>query len=280
MNRPILLLLSILMITSLACSITVNLPTAKVGDTQTMQIDEDYPSARPPELVIEMGGGELDLQGGAQRLVEGSIEYNVDDWQPELKRDGREIHITQKVTGSIPFGDDVINKWDLRLGAQPIDLTIKAGAYQGELDLTGVPVVRLKISDGASQSDLTFDAPNPVRMDSFTYETGASNVKLSGLAYTDADVINFKGGAGNFSLDFGGQLNRDMRVYVDGGLGNITVKIPKGMNSRIVLSSSLNTISTQGSWTVNDNEYRTLGEGPLLRIEIKVGVGNLNLISD
>ncbi len=280
MKRPVyLIFIGILVLSTLACSFSINLPTAKTGDTQIKEIAEDYPSARPAELVIKMGGGTLDLQSGSNRLVEGTVEYNVEDWEPKITRDGQEITLEQTVKGSIPIGDDLVNRWDLRLGNQPIDLTLEAGAYEGEIDLTGIPIVRLKISDGASKSDLSFEAPNPVRMDSFTYDTGASNVKLTGLAYSDADVINFSGGAGNFSLDFSGQLKRDMRVYVDGGLGNITITVPRGMNSRIVLSSSLNTISTEGTWTVTDNEYRTSGEGPLLRIDVKVGIGNLNLVS-
>jgi len=280
MKNPVFVLLSLLVMLSLACSITINLPTTKVGEKQTFAIQEDYPDLRPAELVLRMGGGKLTLQGGSQRLAEGTVEYNITDWKPTISRDGREVRIEQKVVGSIPSGGNVINDWNLRLGNQPLDLTIEAGAYEGKLDLTGVPLVRLKISDGAGQADLVFSAPNPVRMDSLTYETGASNIKLKGLGNTDADVINFRGGAGNFSLDFSGQLKREMRVYVDGGLGNITLRVPKTSNSRIILSSSLNTISTEGTWVVNDNEYRTTGEGPLLRIEVKVGVGNLNLISE
>ncbi len=280
MKRPILALLSILVLTSLACGFTVNIPTAKVGEKQTMTINEAYTDAKPTELTINMGGGELTLQAGASGLVEGTVEYNIEKWKPEITRDSSEVTIKQEVANSIPVGENVINKWDLRLGKDPIDLTIEAGAYQGKLDLTGIPLVNVKVKDGASDSKLTFSAPNPVRMDSFSYETGASNITLEGLAYSDADVLSFKGGAGNFTLDFSGQLKRDMRVNVDGGLGNITIKVPKGMNSRIQLSTSLNTISTTGTWTVDNNIYSTSGSGPILHIEVSVGVGNLNLVSE
>lgn len=280
MKRPILILLSILVLSSLACGFTVNLPTAKVVDKQTMIVNEPYSDAKPTELSIHMGGGELTVQSGASQLVEGTIEYNIEKWKPEITRVSREVTIKQTVTNTIPFGDDVVNTWDLRLGKEPIDLTIEAGAYEGDVDLTGVPITRLKITDGAGESNLLFSAPNPVRMDSLTYETGASNITLEGLGYSDADVVNFKGGAGNFVLDFSGPLTREMKAFVDGGLGNITIKIPKGMNSRILLSTSLNTISTKGTWTVDNNEYRTNGEGPLLRIEVSVGVGNLNLVNE
>ena len=280
MKRPVLILLSILVLSSLACGFTVNIPTAKVGDQVTVNVNEAYSDAKPTELSIHMGGGELSVQSGASQLVEGTIEYNIEKWKPEITRVGREVSIKQAIANTIPFGDDVVNTWDLRLGKEPIDLTIEAGAYKGEVDLTGVSITRLKISDGAGESNLLFSAPNPVRMDLLTYETGASNITLEGLGYSDADVVNFKGGAGNFVLDFSGSLKREMKAFVDGGLGNITIKVPKGMNCRILLSTSLNTISTKGTWTVDNNEYRTNGEGPLLRIEVSVGVGNLNLINE
>jgi len=279
MKRPLLILVSILMLTSLACSVTLNLPTAKTGDTQSVNISEATTDAKPSELVLRMGGGKLDIAAGSNQLVDGTIRYNVEDWKPTVTREGREVRIEQKVNGSIPVGDNIINEWDLKLGKDPIDLTVEAGAYEGSLNLTGVPIVRLKVTDGAGSNKLSFDAPNPVRMDSLTYETGASNITLEGLGNSDADVVNFKGGAGNFSLDFSGQLQRDMRVYVDGGLGNITITVPSSTNARIVMSTSLNTISTKGTWTVDNNEYRTNGQGPLLRIEVKVGIGNLNLVS-
>lgn len=280
MKRPILVFISILMVASLACSITLNLPTAKVGDTQTVEINEPVTDAKPSDLTLRMGGGKLDLSSGADQLVQGTIRYNVADWQPTVTREGSEVRIEQQIKGNIPVGDNIINEWDLKLGKDPLDLTVEAGAYEGNIDLSKVPVVRLKITDGASQTTLSFTEPNPVRMDSLTYETGASNVTLEGLGYTDADVINFTGGAGNFELDFSGPLKRDMKVFVEGGLGNITIKVPESTNTRVELSTSLNTISTKGSWTVDDNEYRTNGEGPLLSIEVQVGIGNVNLVSD
>lgn len=285
MKRPLMNLFAAfavlsLALSSLACSFTVNVPTVKTGDLRTVEISEDYPEVRPAELTIKMGGGKLDLRGGSAQLVDGSIEYNVDNWDPSVERDGRAVVISQKVTGSIPFGDQIENNWNLMLGSQPMDLTIEAGAYEGTLDLSGVPLTRLKITDGASQSNLVIDTPNPVQMESFSYETGASNVKITGIANSDTDEFNFSGGAGNFTLDFSGTLKRDMRADLEGGLGNITIIIPRGMNARIDLSSSLNTISTEGAWTVENDVYSTNGEGPLLRIRVQVGVGNLNLVNE
>ena len=282
MKRPILIFITILVIASLACSININIPSPKVGEKQTLEISEAAPSQTPAQLSIAMGGGKLNIQPGGDKLVQGSVEYNVADWKPVITRDGNSVRIEQKIANGIPLSKglgNITNNWTLLIGNVPTDLSIEAGAYEGKIDLSGVPLTNLKITDGASQAQVTFDKPNPERMDTLTYETGASNIKLTGLANANFDVMNFRGGAGNFTLDFTGKLSRDAQVNVNGGLGNLTIIVPKGSNARIVLGASLNNVSTEGVWTVEGQEYRVTGEGPVLRIDMNVGVGNLNLIN-
>jgi hypothetical protein len=280
MKRPVLLLITILVIASLACSINVNLPTPKIGETKTYEINETTPQDHPAELHIGMGGGKLNIQPGANSFIQGTVEYNVTEWKPTITRNSSRVSVQQQLRNGLPLGvNDVINNWDLKLGNTPMDLTIEAGAYQGTIDLSGVPLTRLKVTDGASQANVIFDKPNPEKMDTFTYETGASNIKLTGLANANFDEMNFSCGAGNYTLDFTGKLSRDARVNVNGGLGNLTIIIPKGTNARVVLGASLNNIQTEGVWTVEGQEYRVTGSGPQLTINMNVGVGNLNLIN-
>jgi hypothetical protein len=282
MKRPILMFISILVIASLACSININIPSPKVGEKQTLEISEAAPSETPAKLAIAMGGGKLSIQPGGDKLVQGSVAYNVADWKPVITRDGASVRIEQKIANGIPLSkglSNITNTWTLLIGNVPTDLSIEAGAYDGAIDLSGIPLTNLKITDGASQAQVTFDKPNPQRMDTFTYETGASNIKLIGLANANFDVMNFRGGAGNFTLDFTGKLSHDTQVNVNGGLGNLTIIVPKGSNARIVLGASLNNVSTEGVWTVEGQEYSVTGDGPTLRIDMNVGVGNLNLIN-
>lgn len=277
-----LIWLCLLMLLALACTIELPLPEVKLIAPQTYEVNEPYPKEEPAELLIRMGAGELTLSGGANSLVEGKIEYNVEGWEPKVLREGREVRIEQGVkSASFNWGvQNLINRWELELGERPIDFALEAGAYDGNLDFSEVPLTRLKISDGASKVRVVFNVPNPEVMRSFTYETGASNVTLKKLANANFEEMTFKGGAGNFTLDFSGKLQRDARVWIDSGLGNMTIIVPVDANCRIVLSSGLTNISTEGTWTILGQEYRTHGEGPQLRIDINVGVGNLKLVSE
>lgn len=283
LKHPLFILLSILAITSLACSVSLNLPKANTGSTETLEISETAPDSKPAELTLSMGGGQLNISGGAEKLVEGSVEYNVKEWKPTITRDSHEVRIEQHIEKGFSLNNGTsktINKWNLKLGDTPTNLTVEAGAYEGKLDLSAIPLTRLKISDGASKADVSFNVPNPERMVSFSYETGASNINLKGLANANFDEMSFKGGAGNYALDFGGKLQRDAKVYVDGGLGNYRLVIPASTAVRIQLSGGLNNVSTEGTWTVQNNVYSNNASGPLLRIELNVGVGNLTLVSE
>jgi hypothetical protein len=98
----------------------------------------------------------------------------------------------------------------------------------------------LTVRDGASHVDLSFLEPNQTEMSLLRYETGASDVKLTGLANANFSTLTFSGGAGNYTLDFGGELQRDAVVTIDAGLGNVTVVILKMLSQLLQLKAAVN----------------------------------------
>lgn len=276
----ILLAIALLALPSLACSITFNLPdTVDTTTTRTMDIAADVPvSGQPTELSIEMGSGELEISGGGAGLVDGSVRYNVEKWQPTVKTDGSRVEIIQGSEGSIDIPDrNVINEWNLHLGNTPIDLQIKAGAYQGTLDLSGVPITNLRVSDGASRATVKFDSLNPARMEQLTYKTGASQVDLEGLGNANATKILFEGGAGSYTLDFSGNLQQDISVRLSAGISNVRINVPENARVRVEIGGGLSNVSVGGTWTTNGYVYERNGSGPLIDIKIDMGLGNLEL---
>ncbi len=276
----ILLAIALLALPSLACSITFNLPdTVDTTTTRTMDIAADVPvSGQPTELSIEMGSGELEISGGGAGLVDGSVRYNVEKWQPTVKTDGSRVEIIQGSEGSIDIPDrNVINEWNLHLGNTPIDLQIKAGAYQGTLDLSGVPITNLRVSDGASRATVKFDSLNPARMEQLTYKTGASQVDLEGLGNANATKILFEGGAGSYTLDFSGNLQQDISVRLSAGISNVRINVPENARVRVEIGGGLSNVSVGGTWTTNGDVYERNGSGPLIDIKIDMGLGNLEL---
>ncbi|WP_299024517.1 toast rack family protein [uncultured Thermanaerothrix sp.] len=280
-----LILLSLTLLSSLACSITVNLPNIRVPTLQTttpvvMTVDEPLPadSAQAIKLRLEMGMGQLTLQPGARSLLQGSIRYNVPEWEPQILRGEDSLVLTQRqADGQLALPKETINEWDLKLGNYPLQLTINAGAYKGEIDLSGLPITRLQISDGASEARVVFNTPNPLPMEQLRYRTGASKIELLGLGNSRAQEIVFEGGTGTYTLDFSGEMSHDMNVSIKSGVSQVVLIIPSEVPARVEITGGLNNVSPQGTWSIRDSVYEKGGRGPKLWIKIQMGVGSLEL---
>jgi hypothetical protein len=280
---PVIFLIAILAILSLACSITINAPDIKTGhrtaQVETLNINEAAPIA-PAKLTVGMGAGKLGITSGGEGLVSGTVRYNVVELKPEITHSGSEITIKQNTNNfASAIGSDVVNDWNLKLGNTPMDLTVNAGAYEGTVDLSGVPLTRLQINDGASKAQVVFHQPNPQIMENLIYKTGASTVDLIGLANANFQNMTFGGGAGAYTLDFTGKLQREANVNITSGVSSIKIIIPTGTHARINLTGGLNNVNQTGSWNVNNHVYETGSEGPILSISIDMGVGNLELVN-
>jgi len=158
-----------------------------------------------------------------------------------------------------------------------MDLTISAGAYKGNFELGGLSLKSLNINDSASEVTVSFSEPNRVAMTEFSYTTGASNVTLEGLANANFDTFVFNSGAGNYTLDFSGNLQRDATVSMDSGLSDLTIIIPEGINANVTVDSTLADVSFGDGWSQKGKVYSQKGEGPTLTIIINMGAGNLRL---
>jgi hypothetical protein len=273
----------VLSLATMACSISLNLPgrVDKVGPLQTQEIVANVPSAVEARLELRFGAGELKLSPGADGvLVKGTATYNVQDLMPEIEVTGNEVVIksgTLEINGIPRFNDDVRNEWNLQLGTVPLHLFIKAGAYKGEYELGGLALQELDIADGAADVDLKFTLPNLVEMDRLRYDTGASNVKLENLANANAKMLTFRSGAGEYLLDFHGELKRDCLVHLESGMSSVRLVVPEGTRAILTMNQSLAAIDMDGKWQKDGDQYFMDGEGPTLVIEVDMSAGNLEL---
>ncbi|GAB4579620.1 MAG: hypothetical protein Fur0022_23580 [Anaerolineales bacterium] len=283
-RKPFYLILSVLTLTALACSVNVNLPTTQVktGPLVTEDINIPAPDASDVDLTLSLGAGELTLNPNAESgLVEGTISYNVSDFKPEITIEKGNIILEQgdlNIDGIPQFDEDVENHWDLSLGTTPMTLRINAGAYVGKYDLGGLSLENLYISDGAADVTLDFSTPNLVEMGVLDYTTGASNLNLTNLVNANFSTLIFKSGAGNYTLDFSGEFQRDANVKIDSGLSTVRIIVPEDMNVKLTFDGGLTNVSMSGNWEkLNDTTYVQTGEGPTLTITVDMGAGNLEL---
>jgi hypothetical protein len=283
--KKIFLLLAVLAITTMACGFTVNIPITtdiKTGPTVTEDIlvtDPD-PEADTLDVAIAFGAGELTIDPGAEALIEGTAVYNVEDLRPEVKTTGNRVELSTgnlEIEGIPSFDNRMENNWDLKLSDRPMDLRIAAGAYVGDMELGGLSLTSLRVTDGAADVQVNFDEPNQVVMENFRYETGASSVVLTNLGNANFRSMIFQGGAGNYELDFSGNLQDDAEVTVQSGLSSLTITVPDDLNVQVRVEGGLSNISTQGSWGQSGGAYTHDGDGFNLEITIKMGAGSVIL---
>ena len=286
-TRRILIMILALGMASIACGIHLNydLPINEINPGKTVEqlIQVPLPANADTvsDLSLNFGAGELRLAPGAKdNLVTGSAVYNVDVLKPKIKTEGNHITIQSgegNLKGIPSFNEKYQNNWDLKLADRPITLEVNAGAYIGNLDLGGLALHGLSITDGASDVHLKFSAPNQAEMDVMRYQTGASTVKLTNLANANFANLIFKGGAGDYTLDFSGELMQDTTVMVSAGLSNLTIIVPKGMTARVFFDGALANVDNSGEWEKRGQDYYQKGSGPVITLNINLGAGNVTL---
>ena len=284
-RRPILLIIFVLALTTLACGFNFQIPITTIDTGPTVTEEITIPSLDEPNAIadvdIAFGAGELNLSPGAEGdIISGTASYNVNDFKPEVSIKGDKISISQgetEVDGFPAFVDDIKNEWNLTFGDDAMQLRIIAGAYAGEMELGGLSLYNLHITDGAAENEVRFSEPNLVEMDELTYETGASSVALTGLSNANFGQMTFKSGAGDYSLDFTGELLRDADVDISTGFSNLVIVVPEGTSAQLRLEGALSSVEVGDDWEISGGEYFHPGKGPLLNITVDIGAGNLEL---
>lgn len=281
MIRRLILVATVLAVASLACTFGIQAPTLPTpGPTETDQLSIPAPTASgTPILQLEFGAGELNITAGSDQLVSGTASYNQPSFKPIVETNGSIVTLSQTTTGIKPpfSAKNLVNKWDLQLGSMPLNLSISAGAYKAQYDFGGLALTSLSVKDGAAQSTLVFSSPNTAELGAFSYETGASNVSVQQIGNASPTTFTFRCGAGNYTLDFSGKLQRDMTAKIEAGLGNVKIIVPKGVQTQITVEGGLSNVTTSGDWEHSGGTYSQAGQGPAIVILVTIGAGNLEL---
>jgi predicted membrane protein len=107
--------------------------------------------------------------------------------------------------------------------------------------------------------------------------TGNSTLDLSSLKVTDVDVNS---GTGNTTIIFPASAGQ-VSGTVDGGVGNLSLRIPDSVEARIDASSGIGNINIDGRFTKQgDHIYTTPGYDKAtnkLDLKLDVGVGNVDV---
>jgi hypothetical protein len=284
------IVITALVLATLACSFSTNIGIENVdtGATVIEEINIQAPDSEgAPTFSLEIGFGQLRIRpGNHESMVSGTVTYNVDRYQPQVLTEGSTTILRQSHEDDFGGGDitipnfrqeDVVYTFDLSLGTAPMQLDINAGATDSDIDLGGLSIERLTMAQGAGEVYAVFSEPNQSVMDSMVINAGAGEMTLDGLANTNAKSLNFSGGAGDYQLSFDGDLQRDMDVTVDAGVGQLTIVVPEGVSAVVEFDGGVSDVRTSGSWSHSGDTYTLEGSGPTITLHVSMGVGEFNL---
>jgi len=277
--------IAVLVLALAGTTCSYNLPVTKIKTipAQTLDIQIPMPGEQSTgvELNLEFVAGELKLSPGAEGyLAYGAATFNAVELEPKVVANEPFYSLSSgdPKNGGIPVNrDDLQNEWDIQLADTPMSLNIKAGAYNGSFELGGLALEKLMIDEAGSALTCSFSAPNRVEMSSFTVSTGGSTMILKGLANANFKQMTINAGAGDYTLSFDGNLQRDAQVMIDTGASTVNIIVPQGVNAQVFFDGGLTSINTTGGWEQNGVAYTLSGNGLTLTITVKMGIGTLNL---
>ena len=102
-------------------------------------------------------------------------------------------------------------------------------------------------------------------------------MELTGLANANFSTLIFNGGAGDYTLDFSGELQRDATARVEGGFGDVKLVIPEDVDARVTVEGGAINVNHSSGWGQSNHTYTQDGSGPTLTIIVKMGAGNVTI---
>jgi hypothetical protein len=195
-----------------------------------------YVSRGDPEKICT-----VDIKGTESDKPRGRINYKIRDGVGKLDIDlskfgDSEFEADEK---HLDLGDFESGKWYVRLTDQiPISFNVELGVGKGDFDCAGLQIKNFVLSTGASSVNVRFPQPNKVEIDNMKIETGVSKFVGESLGNANFRHFQFSGGVGSYTLDFTGQLKREVDVKVEVGLGSVTIIVPRDVGARVVYQES------------------------------------------
>ena len=256
-------------------------------DAVSEVIDIEYPESENPqlELVIPVSG-RLELQPGGEKLVDGTITYDIPEWKPLITEGPDRVQIKQDERWTHTHWNSPRNDWSLNLGTtRPYKLKVKTGVSRGRMSLGGLPLTSLHIGAGVGDCIIRFEEPNTESMKLLRIESGVGQTEVFGLLNTNAKDIKVGGGVGQIKLEFTGKKpENDTHVRVEAGIGGFDVIIDKDV-SAVIRVNGLAGVDLRGSVRTRSRSFGSgvyeteayTSEDPTLDIRVIMGLGGLTI---
>lgn len=187
---------------------------------------------------IDMGAGQLNVDGGSARLLDTEFRYDEQSGKPRVDYSvsgtNGSLNVSQQESGGMHLGRNE-NTWTLRFGDVPLDLNVNMGAGQGDLNLRQINLTRLRVEMGAGQMnlDLTGERKQNFNVDvqggvgeaviRLPHDVGVEIRADGGIGSIDTSGLHKEGG--RWVNDAWGKSPITIHMNVEGGIGEIRLTV-------------------------------------------------------
>ena len=232
---------------------------AEAQNRRTVTMSRQVENERSLDVKVQYGAGRFSV-GPAEAgvLYQMQMEYDEDIFEPLAEYQGSSLRIgTESVRRRIRLGRDrMAGEMQLALSREvAIDLDMDFGAVRADIDLGGIPLTRLEIETGASQTLIDISEPNPEMMSRASIDIGAADFTIRNLGNLNTPRIEIDAGLGDIELGFTGDWQQDARVSVDMGLGSLVLRFPRGLGVRLDKDTFLTSLDSEGLVRHGDSYY-------------------------
>ena len=252
MNRIYLIFILVLIIS--ACDIRRNIHYMDDEINYSIGLDD----LKENNVEISMAPGELEISPISDHMMKSNIFYNIQEWKPDInyKHDNQigTVSIRQPRVFKLNEDFEIKNKWQIKLNKEvPLDLTVHLPAGESDLNMNGMNLKRLDIKTGAGECDIN-------------------------LHNTSIPELYLKTGVGEVSIDLSGYWRNNNYSEIKGGIGELTIYLPKDTGVRIRINGLLGEVNHQlnkeGKVYTNNAYEKTKYT---LNISISAGIGEIKL---
>ncbi len=240
---------------------------------------------------VRFGVGEFRLRPGPDRMLyRMNLRYDARAFEPVSDYDAGTRRLRVGVEGLNHRGNRVNHadmpeqkqRLDLELSpAVPTELDLAFGAGAADIELGDLSLRQIDIKGGASETVVRFSRPNRIACERLTFQVGAIDLKTEKLGNARCRHIEFKGAAGDITLDFTGEWaeGSDTRVEVAVGLGSVTLRFPENLGVAIEVSRFLTSFDRSGLRRRGDVYYSAAYDEAKarVRLDVKAAMGNLEV---
>src|SRR6266849_6779428 len=201
-------------------------------NTQTV----DLQGAKSAHARLEMGAGQLTINGGANHLLDADFSYSGTYDAPRVDYSVAggvgQLNISQD-SHSVHFGRSE-DDWNLHFSKDiPLELKVDMGAGQGNLHFRDIPLTRLDLNIGAGQMDVDFTGDRKTDLTAdIEGGVGQANIRLPKnigvIAHASGGigsigVRGLKRDGDSYTNDAYGKSPATIHLKVEGGIGEITL---------------------------------------------------------